>query len=226
MASLPTLPAEMRTRFGKGAARATRRAGYVPGIIYGGDESPIGVQLRENVLHKAMGRGRFFSTLLELDLNGTQVRAIPRDMQYDVVRDLPIHVDFLRLSPRAEINVFVPVAFVNEEHSPGLRRGGVLNVVRHEVEIKVRAADIPSTLVVDVTGTDIGGVIHISAVPLPPGAKLAITDRDFAVATIASPSALAAQIREEQAAEAAAEAAEERDPEAVEGEAKPESKET
>ena len=223
MASLPTLPAEIRTRFGKGAARATRRAGYVPGIIYGGDESPIGIQLRENVLHKAVGRGRFFSTLLELDLDGTQVRAIPRDMQYDVVRDLPIHVDFLRLSTRSEINVFVPVTFINEEQSPGLRRGGVLNVVRHEVEIKVRAADIPSALVVDVTGTDIGGVIHISAVPLPPGVKLAITDRDFAVATIASPSALAAQIREEQAEEREREAAE---GEAAEGEAKPESKET
>ena len=203
MASSPALPAETRTHFGKGAARATRRAGYVPGILYGDDTPPIGLQILHNELQRAISRGRFFSTLLNLDIDGKPVQAIARDMQYDVVRDLPIHVDFLRLSPRAEINIFVPVSFINEEESPGIRRGGVLNIVRHEVEVRVRATNIPAALVADLTGTDIGDVVHISAVPLPEGTKLVITDRDFAVATIASPSALAAQIREEQAAEAA-----------------------
>lgn len=207
MATLPILPVEPRGHTGKGAARAARRGGYVPGIVYGGDEGAVSVQLRDNELQKALKRGRFFSTLIELDIEGHKVRAIPRDMQLDVVRDLPIHVDFLRLSPRSEVNVFVPVTFINEDESPGLRRGGVLNIVRHEVEIRCRAGNIPESLIGDLTGFDINDVLHISSIALPAGARLVISDRDFAVATIASPSALAAQIREEQQAEAEAEAA-------------------
>ncbi len=204
MADPSVLPVELREASGKGAARAVRRAGYIPGVVYGGGEKPLSIKLRENELNRTVNRGRFFSQLVELDLDGKRVRAIPRDMQLDVVRDLPIHVDFLRLSPRSLVAVYIPVTFVNEEASPGLKRGGVLNIVRHEVELKVRAADIPEVLVADLTGLDIGDVVHISAIPLPKGASLTITDRDFSVATIASPSALAAQIREEQEAEAAA----------------------
>lgn len=207
MAEPTVLPLDVRSATGKGAARAARRAGFVPGIVYGDKQDPINVQMRENELHKAINRGRFFSTLIELEVAGERFRAIPRDMQMDVVRDLPVHVDFLRLSPRSEITLMIPMTFINEEESPGIKRGGVLNIVRHEVELRVRAADIPETLVADLTGLEIGDVVHISSVQLPEGAKLTITDRDFAVATVASPSALAAEIREEQeAAQAEAEA--------------------
>ena len=200
MADSHLLAAEIREHTGKGAARAARRAGYVPGILYGGDSEPESLQIRDGELTKSIRRGRFFSTLLDLDIAGRRVRAIPRDVQYDVVRDLPLHVDFLRISPLSEVSVYVPVSFVNEEESRGLRRGGVLNIVRHEVELRVRAANIPPTLVADLTGLDIGDVVHISSVELPEGARLTITDRDFAVATIAAPSALAAAEREAQEA--------------------------
>lgn len=204
MAEPSVLNVEARETGGKGAARAVRRRGYVPGIIYGGGEEPIPVQLRDNELHRTVNRGRFFSQLLDLDLGGERIRAIPRDMQLDAVLDFPLHVDFLRLSPTSEVSVYVPVTFVNEEESPGLKRGGVLNIVRHDVELRVLASSIPEALEGDLSGLDIGDVMHISSIPLPDGARLTITDRDFAVATIASPSALAAEIREEQEAEAAA----------------------
>ncbi len=206
MAESSALPLQVRNATGKGASRAIRREGYVPGIVYGGDEQPLSVQLLGSDLQRSIRRGRFFSNLIDLELDGAQIRAIPRDVQYDVVRDIPIHVDFMRISPQSVITLFVPVAFVNEDESPGIRRGGVLNVVRHEVELRVRARDIPEELVADLTGLDIGDVVHISAIPLPEGAALTISDRDFSVATVAAPSAIAAAARAEQE-EAAAEAA-------------------
>lgn len=225
MAEPSILSVEARETGGKGAARAVRRKGYVPGVIYGGGEEPVPVQLRDNELHRTVNRGRFFSQLLDLELAGERIRAIPREMQLDPVLDFPLHVDFLRLRPTSEVSVFVPVNFSNEEASPGLKRGGVLNVVRHEVELRVLASSIPEALEGDLSGLDIGDVLHISSIPLPEGARLTITDRDFAVATIASPSALAAEIREEQEAEAAA-AAEEAGEDAAPAEAADESQST
>ena len=207
MAEPSALPLQTREATGKGASRALRRNGYVPAILYGGDQEPVNVKLLGQELHRAVRRGRFFSTLVELDVDGEMVRAIPRDVQYDVVRDVPIHVDFLRISANSEITLFVPVKFVNDEDSPGIRRGGVLNVVRHDVELRVRAGDIPEELVVDIAGLDIGDVVHFSSIQLPKGATSTIVGRDFAVATIAAPSAIVAAARAEQE-EAAAEAAE------------------
>ena len=216
MAEPSVLSLEMRNATGKGASRALRRGGWVPAVVYGGEEEPVSVQLRDRDLHRAVRQGRFFTTLVDLELDGGKVRAIPRDIQYDVVRDLPIHVDFLRISAGSEVTLMVPVGFVNEEESPGIRRGGVLNVVRHEVELRVRAGDIPDRLVADLTGLDIGDVVHFSALPLPDGARTTIVGRDFAVATIAAPSAIAAAARAEQ--EEAAEAVAEFEPEDAEAE--------
>lgn len=207
MAEPSALPLQTREATGKGASRALRRNGFIPGILYGGDQEPVNVKLLGSELQRAVRRGRFFSTLVELDVDGEMVRAIPRDVQYDVVRDFPIHVDFLRISANSEITLFVPVKFVNEEDSPGIRRGGVLNVVRHDVELRVRAGDIPEELVVDIAGLDIGDVVHFSSIQLPKGATSTIVGRDFAVATIAAPSAIVAAARAEQE-EAAAESAE------------------
>lgn len=213
MAEASVLSVERRSSSGKGASRAARRAGFIPGIVYGGDAEPVSIQIRDSELHRTVNRGRFFSQLVDLELDGERIRTIPRDMQLDVVRDLPIHVDFMRLSPRAVVNVLVPVQFVNEEESPGLRRGGVLNVVRHEIELKCPATNIPEVLIADLAGLEIGDVVHISAIELPARTSLTISDRDFAVATIASPSALAAQIREEQEAAAIEAGIEEEDAE-------------
>ena len=207
MAEPSALPLQTREATGKGASRALRRNGFIPGILYGGDQEPVNVKLLGSELQRAVRRGRFFSTLVELDVDGEMVRAIPRDVQYDVVRDIPIHVDFLRISANSEITLFVPVKFVNEEDSPGIRRGGVLNVVRHDVELRVRAGDIPEELVVDIAGLDIGDVVHFSSIQLPKGAASTIVGRDFAVATIAAPSAIVAAARAEQE-EAATEDAE------------------
>ena len=186
------LPVSAREGTGKGAARAARREGMIPAVIYGGNEDPITINVKQNLLLKALKRGRFLSSLLELELDGKQVRVLPRDVQRDVVLDLPIHVDFLRLTERSVINIFVAVEFVNHAASPGIKRGGVLNVVRHDIELKVRAGSIPEKLVCDLTGSDIGDSIHISSIELPKGATPAISDRDFTVATIVAPSGLAA----------------------------------
>jgi len=202
MAEAQALPLTVRATTGKGASRALRRAGRVPCTLYGGGEAPVSAHLAGNELQRTMRRGRFFSALLDLDVDGRRMRAIPRDVQFDVVRDVPIHVDFLRITPQSQINIYVPVAFVNESESPGIRRGGVLNVVRHEVELKVRVGDIPEGLEVDLAGLDIGDVVHISAVALPAGASPTISDRDFVVATVAAPSAIVAAARAEQEATA------------------------
>ncbi|MEO1328081.1 MAG: 50S ribosomal protein L25/general stress protein Ctc [Pseudomonadota bacterium] len=191
MSDVNTLPVTAREGTGKGAARAVRRENRVPAVVYGGGEDPLPISIAFNELFKALKRGKFLASLLELDLDGKKIRVVPRDVQRDVVKDLPIHVDFLRLSERSLINLFIPVEFINHGASPGLKRGGVLNVVRHEVELKVRAGAIPEKLVADLTGYKIGDSLHISAIALPEGAKLVIQDRDFTVATIAAPSGLA-----------------------------------
>ncbi|MBZ0325566.1 MAG: 50S ribosomal protein L25/general stress protein Ctc [Alphaproteobacteria bacterium] len=187
MSETITIAAMPRTRVGKGAARSERRAGRVPAVIYGDKKPPLPISLDPKVLNKEINRPGFFGHLFDIEIDGATHRALPRDVQHDPVTDVPLHVDFLRVSAATQIDVSVPVHFINEEESPGIKRGGVLNVVRHEVELVCRADSIPESLEIDLTGLEIGDGVHISAVSLPEGVKPAITDRDFTIATIAAP---------------------------------------
>jgi large subunit ribosomal protein L25 len=192
MAETPVLEAVARAGVGKGAARTARREGFVPGVIYGGGEPPQTINVKFNTLLKQLKAGKFLSTLLNVKVDGADNRVICRGVQRDVVKDLPTHVDFLRLSERSRISLFIPVEFVNADKSPGIKRGGVLTVVRHEVELVVTAGDIPEKLVIDLSGANVGDTLHISNVALPAGAKPTITDRDFVIANIQAPSGLQA----------------------------------
>jgi large subunit ribosomal protein L25 len=185
-----TLSAEPRDRAGKGASRALRREGRVPAVIYGDNKEPETIHVEEKALVKALGTGHFMNSVVEIDLGGKKTRTLPKDVAFHVVSDRPIHVDFYRLAKDATVRVEVPVVFINEEKSPGLKRGGVLNVVRHELELICDANSIPDDIQIDVTGFDVGESIHISHVALPNGAKSAITDRDFTIATVVAPSGL------------------------------------
>ena len=196
MAETPVLEAVAREGVGKGAARTARRAGMVPGVIYGGGSAPQTINITYNELFKRLKAGKFLSTLLNLKVDGTDNRVICRAVQRDVVKDQPTHGDFLRLSERSRINLFIPVEFENRGASPGLRRGGVLTVVRNEVELVVTAGEIPEKLVVDLTGTNINDTIHISDIALPRGSRPTITDRDFVIANIQAPSGLKSQDNE------------------------------
>ncbi len=187
---IPDLVAEVRTGTGKGAARQARREGYVPGIIYGAGGEPQPIKLQYNMLLKRLRQGRFLSTLINLKVDGMKdSHVICRGVQRDVVKDLPTHIDFMRLADDSRINLFIHVDFINHEASPGLKRGGTLTVVRSEVELEVLASDIPDHITVDLTGKNIGDVIHINDVELPKGAKATI-DRNFVIANVAAPSGL------------------------------------
>ena len=180
------LAAETRDRVGKGASRALRRDGRVPAVIYGNNTAPASIHLEEKALRRALGTGHFMNSVIMV----AGERTLAKDVAFHPVSDRPIHVDFLRISEHASVHVAVPVVFVDEEESPGLKRGAALNVVRHEVELVVDAASIPSEITISLKGLDVGDSIHISAVTLPEGAKSAIEDRDFTIATIVAPSAL------------------------------------
>jgi large subunit ribosomal protein L25 len=202
MAETAVLDAVARPGTGKGAARQARREGYVPGVVYGGGEEPVSINIKSNALIKELKAGKFLARLLNLRVDGTDTRVICRGVQRDVVKDLPIHVDFLRLSERSRINLYIPVEFLNRDKSKGLKRGGVLTIVRPEVELMVTAAEIPEKVTVDLSGTDINDTIHISDVALPAGARPTITDRDFVIANIQAPSGLkSAEDGEEEEAE-------------------------
>ena len=188
MQDIGELQVEARDENGKGAARAIRRQGRIPAVVYGHDMPARSISLSRRDLEQELARGGFMNRLLNLKLEDKSQRVLPREVQFHVVTDAPIHVDFLRLGEDAELNIMVPVIFLNEEESEGLRRGGVLNVVRHEIEVMCRADAIPESIEVDLTGLDIGDSIHISAVALPDGVAPTITDRDFTIATIAAPS--------------------------------------
>ena len=204
---IPDLVAQERAGTGKGAARAARRNGMVPGIVFGGEAEPLPIQIPFNELFKKLKAGRFKSTLFNLKVGGhDDVRVICRDVQRDVVKDLPTHLDLMRLRRTTKINLFIPVEFINEEEAPGLKRGGVLTVVRPEVELVVTAGDIPEKLVVDLAGLQVGDTITISSITLPAGAKPTI-DRDFVIANISAPSGLRSAESEEGSEDA--EAAEE-----------------
>jgi large subunit ribosomal protein L25 len=187
---IPDLQAEVRTGTGKGAARQARREGYVPGIVYGGGSDPLPLNLNYNMLLKRLKQGRFLSTLFNLKVAGhDDVRVICRGVQRDVVKDLPTHVDLMRLRRTSRINLFIHVEFINHDKAPGLKRGGTLTVVRPEVELEVTAGDIPEKIVVDLADRVIGDVIHIGDVSLPEGATPTI-QRNFVIANIAAPSGL------------------------------------
>lgn len=184
------LPAETRDRAGKGASRALRREGRVPAVIYGGNEEPLAIHVEEKLLRKQLGTGHFLNSIVEIEVGGKTVRTLPKDVAFHPVNDRPLHADFLRLSANSTVHVEVPVVFINEDASPGLKRGGVLNIVRHELELVCEADKIPDDIQIDVTGLEVGASIHISHVNLPAGSKSAITDRDFTIATIVAPSGL------------------------------------
>jgi large subunit ribosomal protein L25 len=183
--------AAVRTGTGKGAARQARREGNVPAIVYGDGKAPVALNISYNYLLKRLKQGRFLQSLLNLKVEGQDdVHVICRAVQRDVVKDLPTHVDFMRIHDESKIELFIHVDFVNHEASPGLKRGGTLTVIRHEVELEVTAGDIPDHITVDLTGKQIGDVIHIEDITLPNGAKPTVA-RNFAVANIAAPSGLA-----------------------------------
>jgi len=219
MAQLTELKAEARERVGKGAARAVRRQDKVPAVIYGDRKPPIAISLPIHELTQHLHAGGFLTHLVEIALDGERIRAIPKDYQLDPVRDFLVHVDFLRVGEGARLTLNVPVHFINHVASPGLKRGGVLNVVRHAVEMVVPADAIPEFIEVDLSGLDIGDSVHISSVTLPEGTVPTITDRDFTVATIAGAAAMIPD-PEETAAAAAAEGAAPAEGAAAEGDAK------
>jgi len=195
---IPDLIAQERTGTGKGAARQARRDGMVPGIVFGGDVDPLPIQVPFNELFKRLKAGRFKSTLFNLKVDGhDDVRVICRDVQRDVVKDLPTHLDLMRLRRTTKINLFIHVDFVNEDAAPGIKKGGVLTVVRPEVELVVTAGDIPDHITVDLTGMEIGDIVHISDVTLPEGAKPTV-ERDFVICNISAPSGLKAADEEEE----------------------------
>jgi large subunit ribosomal protein L25 len=198
-----TLSAETRERAGKGASRVLRREGRVPAVVYGNNEEPLSIHLEEKRLVKALSTGHFMNSVVMIDAGGAPVRTLPKDVQFHPVTDRPLHVDFLRISEHAKVTVAVPINFTDEDKSKGLKRGGVLNAVRHELELVCDAAEIPEEVEISLAGMDIGDSLHISAVTLPKGTESAITDRDFTIATIVAPSGLKMDA-EDAAAEAAA----------------------
>jgi large subunit ribosomal protein L25 len=215
MAETLSLTAEPRTAGTKGAVRALRRQGRVPGIIYGGKEGIALVSFDGRELTKQLGSGSFMNRVIEVRMNGKSANVLPREVQLHPVKDAPLHIDFMRLEKGARVNVAVPVRFLNEGLSPGIKRGGVLNIVRHTIEVNTTVDNIPEVFTFDLTGLEIGDSLHISDITLPEGVKPLISDRDFTVATIAAPTA----VRDEAAAEAEeAEAAEGEEAEEVEGE--------
>ena len=205
MSDTLNLPAETRERAGKGASRALRREGRVPAVIYGGKEEPLAIHVEEKLLIKRLSTGHFLNSIIEIEVGGKKLRTLPKDVAFHPVTDRPLHADFLRLSKDSTVHVNVPVLFINEEDSPGLKRGGVLNIVRHELELICDADKMPGDIQIDVTGLDIGDSIHISNVTLPAGSTSAITDRDFTIATIIAPSGLRSETGDNATTETAAE---------------------
>jgi large subunit ribosomal protein L25 len=179
------LKAEAREQVGKGSARAVRRDGKVPAVIYGDKQPPLAIALTYKDVYYKIHGGGFLTTIATIDLGGKKIQVLPKDYQLDPIKDTPVHVDFLRIGKDTEVNVAVPVHFINEEKSPGIKRGGALNIVRHEIDFHCPANAIPEFIEVDLTGTDIGDSIHISSVKLPAGVRPLIQERDFTIATIA-----------------------------------------
>jgi large subunit ribosomal protein L25 len=197
-----TLPAEARDRAGKGASRALRRDGRVPAVVYGEKTEPLSIHVEEKLLSKILSTGHFMNSVVMIGLSGKAHRTLPKAVDFHPVTSRPIHVDFLRIGEHTKVTVNVPVRFENEDASPGLKRGGVLNVVQHELELHCDAASIPDEIHIALDGLEIGDSIHISDITLPEGSTAAIDDRDFTIATVVAPSAMKSE-EEETAPEAA-----------------------
>ena len=190
MSEALTLSAETRERAGKGASRAIRREGRVPAVIYGNKQEPLGIHIEEKLLFKMMANGHFMNSVVMIDGVGQAIRTLPKDVQFHPVTDRPLHVDFLRIGEHSTVHVNVPVVFVDEEAAPGIKRGGVLNVVAHELELICDAAEIPDQITISLTGLEVGDSIHLAQITLPTGTKTASEETDFTIATIVAPSAL------------------------------------
>ncbi|HYH37073.1 MAG TPA: 50S ribosomal protein L25/general stress protein Ctc [Azospirillum sp.] len=195
MTQVIALAAEVRERAGKGTARQTRRDGRIPAVIYGNKQAPLTISLDTRGFTRILHQPGFFTHLFDVTVDGATHRVLPRDVQFHPVSDVPLHVDFLRVSGDTRITVMVPVEFVNQDKSAGLKKGGVLNIVRHEIEVTAVADNIPEHITVSCEGFDVGDSIHISSVTLPEGVKPTI-DRDFTIATIAAPSGLKSEAAE------------------------------
>ena len=190
MSDTLTLPAETRDRAGKGASRALRREGRVPAVVYGNNEAPEAIHVEEKELRRQLGTGHFFNSIVEIELGGKKVRTLPKDVAFHPVSERPLHADFLRISKDHKVHVNVPVHFANEAASPGLKRGGVLNIVLHDIDVICDPESIPDEVAIDVTGLEIGASIHLHDVKLPAGVSAAHADRDDTIATIIAPSGL------------------------------------
>ena len=193
MADIQTIAAASRDRGGKGTARAARRAGKVPAVIYGNNEEPILITVDRVKLEQEINKSGFLIRLLDIEVDNKKHRVLPRDTQFHPVTDRPIHVDFLRYSAARKLTVEVPVRFLNEDDSPGLKTGGVINIVRHAIEVSCVADSIPESFEIDLAGLEIGDSIHASTLILSEGVELTITDRDFTIATIAAPTVMAVE---------------------------------
>ncbi len=189
MSEVLDLSAETRDRAGKGASRAMRREGRVPAVIYGDKQEPIAIHLEEKVIMKMLHTGHFFNSVVMLDVAGKKIRTLPKDVQFHPVTDRPLHADFLRIGEHSKVTVNVPVHFKDEELSPGIKRGGVLNIVVHDLGLIVDAAEIPDEIAISLKGLDVGENIHLSQITLPKGAT-AVDHTDITIATIVAPSAL------------------------------------
>ncbi|MEM7570102.1 MAG: 50S ribosomal protein L25/general stress protein Ctc [Pseudomonadota bacterium] len=203
MSDIIKLDVEPRERAGKGASRAARREGFVPAVIYGGKKEPENIKIERRVLEKLLNTGTFFTSVFDISAGKDTTRSFPRDVQFHPVTSVPMHVDFLRLEKGASIDVEVPVNFLNEEKSPALKAGGVLNVVRYAIEVSAPVDAIPDGIDIDLSGLEVGDSVHISEVTLPAGVTPTITDRDFTIATVVAPSAMKSAEDEEADAPAA-----------------------
>ena len=187
MSDYAVLEAAARDRAGKGAARQTRRDGLVPGVIYGGGQDVVLLKMDPRILNAQMRKSGFFATQFQLEVEGSRHRVLPKDVQFHPVTDDPLHIDFLRVTDRTRVTVEIPVRFVNEEEAPGLTEGGVLNVVRHTVEVATAAGNIPEEIIVDLSGMEIGNSVRIGSISLPEGVRPTIADRDFMIASVNAP---------------------------------------
>ncbi|MET0374329.1 MAG: 50S ribosomal protein L25/general stress protein Ctc [Rhizorhabdus sp.] len=208
MSDVLNLSAETRERAGKGASRAMRREGRVPAVIYGNKQEPLSIHVEEKVLMKMLNTGHFMNSVVMIDAGGQSLRTLPKDVQFHPVTDRPLHVDFLRIGEHTKVHVNVPVVFTDEEASPGIKRGAVLNIVQHEIELIVDAAEIPDEITISLAGLDVGATIHLADVSLPAGAEAAGSDSAQTIATIVAPSSMlsAADAAEDAAADAASSA--------------------
>jgi len=204
MSDISTLPVQGRERAGTGAARAVRREGLVPGVIYGDKKEPVLIKMDPRPLWAELNKGGYYARQYDLDLDGANHRVMAQDVQFHPVSDAIVHVDFLRISATSRVTAEVPVRFLNEERCPGLKRGGVLNIVRHDVELVGTPDAMPSALEVDLIGFDVGESIHISAVKLPEGVSPTIADRDFTIATVTAPSGMKSEAAEDEGEEESA----------------------